>query len=46
MTTTLFLEEDRDLGRYETSLNHLRSEALDAAASLRLIRDVAKEHYK
>jgi hypothetical protein len=43
MTTTLFLEEDRDIGLYETSFNHLRTEALDATASLRFIRDVIKE---
>ncbi|MDT0269054.1 helix-turn-helix transcriptional regulator [Streptomyces sp. DSM 44915] len=45
LTTTLFLEEDRDIGRYETTMNHLRTEALDAAASLQLIRDAKKEHH-
>ncbi|GAB2881611.1 helix-turn-helix domain-containing protein [Streptomyces mayteni] len=44
MTTALYLEEDRDLGRYETGFNHLRTEALDATASLRFIRDVIREH--
>ncbi|MFR9726859.1 helix-turn-helix domain-containing protein [Streptomyces sp. MS19] len=43
MTTTLFLEEDSDIGRYETSFNHLRSEALDVDASRGFIHDVIKE---
>jgi transcriptional regulator with XRE-family HTH domain len=43
MTTALYLEEDSDLGRYETSFNHLRSEALDVGASLRFIRNVIKD---
>ncbi|WP_223291003.1 helix-turn-helix domain-containing protein [Streptomyces avicenniae] len=43
MTTTLFLEEDSDIGRYETCFNHLRSEALDGEASLGFIHDAIKE---
>jgi transcriptional regulator with XRE-family HTH domain len=40
MTTALYLEEDSDIGRYETSFNHLRSEALDSGATLQYIRNL------
>lgn len=45
MTTSLYLEEDSDIGRYETAFNHLRTEALDAEASQRYIHDVIKDRY-
>ncbi|CAL9465440.1 MULTISPECIES: helix-turn-helix domain-containing protein [Streptomyces] len=45
MTTSLYLEEDSDIGRYETAFNHLRSEALDVAASRRHIRKLIKDCY-
>ncbi|MEH0423265.1 helix-turn-helix domain-containing protein [Streptomyces sp. B21-083] len=45
MTTSLYLEEDSDIGRYETAFNHLRTEALDAEASQRYIHDLIKDRY-
>ncbi|MFF6781576.1 Scr1 family TA system antitoxin-like transcriptional regulator [Streptomyces sp. NPDC012510] len=45
MTTSLYLEEDSDVGRYETAFNHLRTEALDAEASQRYINDLIKDRY-
>jgi transcriptional regulator with XRE-family HTH domain len=45
MTTTLYLEDDGDIGRYETSFNHLRTEALDIEASRKIITDTIKELY-
>ncbi|GAA1922340.1 hypothetical protein GCM10009716_33600 [Streptomyces sodiiphilus] len=45
MTTSLHLEEDRHLARYETSFNHLRSEALNVRASRDHIHTVIKERY-
>ncbi|MDX2825420.1 helix-turn-helix transcriptional regulator [Streptomyces ipomoeae] len=45
MTTSLYLEEDSDVGRYETAFNHLRAEALDAEASQRYIHDLIKDRY-
>ncbi len=43
MTTSLYLEEDRDIGRYETSFDHLRADALDPEQSLVFIRDLIKD---
>lgn len=43
MTTSLYLEEDSDVGRYETAFNHLRGEALDADQSLDFIRNLIKD---
>lgn len=45
MTTSLYLEEDSDIGRYETAFNHIRSEALDVAASRKYIRKLIKDCY-
>lgn len=45
MTTSLYLEEDSDIGRYETAFNHLRTEALDAEASQCYIHDLIKDRY-
>ncbi|MFE0808107.1 helix-turn-helix domain-containing protein [Streptomyces sp. NPDC058848] len=45
MTTSLYLEEDSDIGRYETAFNHLRAEALDAEATRRHIHDLIKDRY-
>ncbi|UIX34694.1 helix-turn-helix domain-containing protein [Streptomyces sp. GQFP] len=45
MTTSLYLEEDSDIGRYETAFNHLRTEALDAEATQRYIHDLIKDRY-
>lgn len=45
MTTSLYLEEDSDIGRYETAFNHLRAEALDAEASQHHIHDLIKDRY-
>ena len=43
MTTSLYLEEDRDIGRYETGFNHLRAAALDPEQSLAFIRRLTKD---
>ncbi|GAA1919715.1 helix-turn-helix domain-containing protein [Streptantibioticus ferralitis] len=43
MTTSLYLEDDRDVGRYETGFNHLRAEALDTEQSLAFIRNMIKD---
>lgn len=45
MTTALYLEEDGDIGRYETAFDHLRAEALDVEASRRYILDLIKDRY-
>lgn len=45
MTTALYLEEDSDIGRYETAFNHLRTEALSVEASRRFIHDKIKDCY-
>jgi transcriptional regulator with XRE-family HTH domain len=45
MTTSLYLEEDEHLARYETTFNHLRTEALDVRASRSYINRVIKERY-
>ena len=45
MTTSLYLEEDGDVGRYETGFNHLRAEALDADQSRSFIHDLIKDEY-
>ncbi|GFE12411.1 hypothetical protein Sgleb_04580 [Streptomyces glebosus] len=43
MTTSLYLEEDADVGQYDVNFNHLRSQALDTKRSRTFIRDVIKE---
>ncbi|MEU6331988.1 helix-turn-helix transcriptional regulator [Streptomyces sp. NPDC047049] len=43
MTTSLYLEEDADIGQYDVAFNHLRSQALDTKHSRTFIRDVIKE---
>ncbi|WP_269439575.1 Scr1 family TA system antitoxin-like transcriptional regulator [Streptomyces paludis] len=43
LTIAIYLEQDSDIGRYETAFNHLRSEALDADASRRYIHDLIKD---
>ncbi|MGI5262350.1 helix-turn-helix domain-containing protein [Streptomyces angustmyceticus] len=43
MTTSLYLEEDSDVGQYDVNFNHLRSQALDTKRSRAFIRDVIKE---
>ncbi|GGN65523.1 transcriptional regulator [Streptomyces kronopolitis] len=43
MTTSLYLEEDADIGQYDVNFNHLRSQALDTKHSRNFIRDVIKE---
>ena len=43
MTTSLYLEEERDIGRYETGFNHLRADALDAEESLAFIRRLIED---
>ncbi|MGW7294631.1 helix-turn-helix domain-containing protein [Streptomyces xiamenensis] len=45
MTTSLYLEEDSHLARYEGGFDHLRSESLDVRASRDYIRNVIKENY-
>ncbi|MFB7085441.1 helix-turn-helix domain-containing protein [Streptomyces sp. NPDC056296] len=45
MTTSLYLEEDSDIGRYETAFNHLRAEALDVEASRHHIHELIKDRY-
>jgi hypothetical protein len=45
MTTSLYLEEDSHLARYESAFDHLRAEALDVRASREFIGKVLKEHY-
>ncbi|WP_274916879.1 helix-turn-helix domain-containing protein [Streptomyces sp. WZ-12] len=45
MTTALYLEDDSDIGRYETCLDHMKSEALNSEASRQFITDTIKERY-
>ncbi|WP_075734656.1 helix-turn-helix domain-containing protein [Streptomyces acidiscabies] len=45
MTTSLYLEEDSDVGRYEMAFSHLRCEALNTEASQRYIYDLIKDRY-
>ncbi|MFF0723379.1 helix-turn-helix domain-containing protein [Streptomyces sp. NPDC004134] len=45
MTTSLYLEEDGHLARYESGFDHLRAEALDVRASRERIHQVLKERY-
>ncbi|UED83271.1 helix-turn-helix domain-containing protein [Streptomyces profundus] len=45
MTTSLYLEEDGHLARYESGFDHLRTEALNVRASREHIRTVLKERY-
>lgn len=43
MTTSVYLEEEKDVERYQTAYNYLRSEALDAERSQQFIHNVIKE---
>ncbi|BBB01164.1 putative DNA-binding protein [Actinacidiphila reveromycinica] len=43
MTTSLYLEEDGDVGRYESALEFLRAQSLDGPASRRLIHELIKD---
>lgn len=43
MTTSLYLEEEEDIGRYETGFSHLRADALDPERSLVFIRNLIKD---
>jgi transcriptional regulator with XRE-family HTH domain len=45
VTTSLYLEEDSHVARYETGFNHLRTEALSVRASRNHIHNVIKERY-
>lgn len=45
MTTSLYLEEDGDIGRYEMAFNHLRTEALGAEESRRHVHELIKDRY-
>lgn len=44
MTTSLYLEEEKDVDRYEKAYNFLRADSLDADRSRRFISDMIKEH--
>ncbi|MEV1010105.1 helix-turn-helix transcriptional regulator [Streptomyces sp. NPDC049881] len=46
VTTSLYLEEDVHLARYEMQFDHLRAEALDTRATLAYIHKVIKERYR
>ena len=43
MTTSVYLEEDDDVGRYEASFRHLRSDALDMEQSRSFIRRLIED---
>ncbi|GAA2493553.1 helix-turn-helix transcriptional regulator [Streptomyces thermolineatus] len=43
MTTSLYLEDDADVERYETGFNHLRAESLDDEQSAELIHNLIKD---
>ncbi|MFE4290697.1 helix-turn-helix domain-containing protein [Streptomyces sp. NPDC056907] len=43
LTSSLYLEEDEHVGRYDVALNHLRARALDIPASREFIKDLIKE---
>lgn len=45
MTTSLYLEEDGDVGRYETGFNHLQAEALDVTDSSKFIHHMIKDKH-
>ncbi|WP_329138100.1 helix-turn-helix domain-containing protein [Streptomyces sp. NBC_01476] len=45
MTTSVYLEEDRDVGRYASALDFLRTQALDGPASRRFIHDLIKDSH-
>ncbi|WP_329371973.1 helix-turn-helix domain-containing protein [Streptomyces sp. NBC_00669] len=45
MTTSVYLEEDGDVGRYESALEYLRSQSLDGPASRRFIHELIKDYY-
>ncbi|MFS0694170.1 helix-turn-helix domain-containing protein [Streptomyces nitrosporeus] len=44
-TTSVYFEEDGDVGRYRSALDSLRTQALDAQASRRYIRELTKDCY-
>ncbi len=44
-TTSLYLEEDGDVDRYHSSLDTLRTQALDAQATRRFIHETIKDCY-
>ncbi|MFD4858416.1 helix-turn-helix domain-containing protein [Streptomyces atratus] len=44
MTSSLYLEEETDVARYETAYNHLRAEALDVNKSRQFIHEMIKEY--
>ncbi|MFJ1700411.1 helix-turn-helix domain-containing protein [Streptomyces sp. NPDC088252] len=43
MTSSLYLEEEKDVELYETAFNHLRAEALDVDKSRLFIREIIKD---
>jgi transcriptional regulator with XRE-family HTH domain len=43
LTTSLYLEEDVHVGRYDVAFNHLRARALDIPASRDFIKELIKE---
>lgn len=43
MTTSLYLEEDRDIERYKATFDHLRTQALDGDASRRFIYELIQD---
>jgi len=45
LTTSLYLEEDSDVGPYEMAFSYLRGEALSTEASQRYIHDLIKDRY-
>ncbi|KIF73636.1 transcriptional regulator [Streptomyces sp. 150FB] len=45
MTSSVYLEEDGDIGRYETALDFLRVKSLDGQASRRFIHELIKDCY-
>ncbi|MFF9346659.1 helix-turn-helix domain-containing protein [Streptomyces sp. NPDC014734] len=45
LTTSLYLEEDKDVGRYVTAFELLRTQALDGQASRRFIHQLIKDSY-
>ena len=45
MTTSLYLEEDGDVSRYEATLDFLRTQALDGQAARRFIHELIKDCY-
>ncbi|MDT0418257.1 helix-turn-helix transcriptional regulator [Streptomyces sp. DSM 41982] len=43
LTTSVYLEEDADVSRYTTALEHLRAQALDEKATRRFIHQLIKD---